>query len=72
MVDQTPATENQSQRSRTPTSDEEVSPAIDKYDPSIYRCTGYDVEGYVWFDGISQTEDRRFLIDLPRKGTMDK
>jgi len=71
MVDQTPATKSQSQRSSTPTSEEELPSPIDKYDPSIYRCTGHDVEGYVWFDGESRAEDTRFVIDL-RDGTMDK
>ena len=70
MIDRIPATNSQSQRLRTPTS-EELPPPIEKYDPSIYRCTGYDVEGYVWFDGDSRAEDTRFVIDL-RDGTMDK
>jgi hypothetical protein len=58
-------------QSSGPISDEELSPIVDKYDPSIYRCTGYDTEGYVWFDGDSKAEDRRFVIDL-KDGTMDK
>jgi hypothetical protein len=54
-----------------PTFEQKLSPIIDKYDPSIYRCTGYNTEGYVWFDGDSKAEDRRFVIDL-KDGSMDK
>jgi hypothetical protein len=58
-------------RSTEPISDEESPSSVDKYDPSIYRCTGYNTEGYVWFDGDSKAEDRRFVIDL-KDGSMDK
>jgi hypothetical protein len=68
MSESIQATDNQSSG---PTSDEKLSPMIDKYDPSIYRCTGYDTEGYVWFDGDSKAEDKRFVIDL-KGGSMDK
>lgn len=42
----------------------------DTYDPATYHCTGYNTEGYIWFDGQSSAEDRRFVIDL-ENGSMD-
>jgi hypothetical protein len=44
---------------------------VTRYEPSIYRCTGYDVELYEWFSGLANGKDQRFLIDLER-GTMDR
>lgn len=48
-----------------------TSSSIDPYDPSMYRCTGYETKGYVWFDGGSDAVDSRFIIDL-ENGTMDR
>lgn len=44
---------------------------VSLYDPSTYRCTGYNVEDYIWHNGSSDLEDRRFVMDL-EYGSMDQ
>jgi hypothetical protein len=51
---------------------QERDPTVyDPYEPWVYRCIGYDKDTYVWFDGVSTAQDKRFFIDLEH-GTMDK
>jgi len=49
----------------------EFAKGYERYHPDRYRCTGYDVESYQWFDGYPEASDQRFIIDLEH-GSMDR
>ena len=43
----------------------------ERYHPERYRCTGFEIKDYRWFDGSVEDEDQRFVIDL-KEGSMDR